>query len=147
MAWSDVIGLSDSINRAVLSALAAADTLVLINTEGKEILTYACGALLVHNVRNVLVSEELKGCKNGVGSSLTETAERVSLDVVAKLFKLVDILKSALAGSNLVEYLKKSSGTYAAGSALTAGLVNGELKEELSHINHTVVLVHNDKSA
>ena len=30
--------------------------------------------------------------------------------------------------------------------ALTAGLVNSKLKEELSHINHTVVFVHNDKT-
>ena len=56
---SNVIGLDDSINRAVLSALATADTLVLVNGEGKKVLTYAGRALLVHNVSDILLAEEL----------------------------------------------------------------------------------------
>ena len=85
MSGSNVVGLDDSVNGAVLSALATSDTLVLINVEGKEVLTYACRTLLVYNVSDILFTEELEGCKNGVGSSLTETAKRVSLDVVAEV--------------------------------------------------------------
>ena len=142
-----VVGLGDTINRAVLSALATADTLIFVDNDGKKALTYACRTLLVYNVSDILVAEELESCKNGVGSSLSKTAKGVSLDVVAKLLESVYILESALAVGDLVKELKKTLGTNTAGSALTAGLVNGELKEELSHINHTGVLVHNDKTA
>ena len=67
--------------------------------------------------------------------------------MVSKLLELVDILHLALAGCDLIEYLKQSLGTYTARSTLTAGLVNGELKVELGDIHHTGILVHNDKSA
>ena len=147
MTGSNVVGLGDIINRAVLSALAAADTLVLIDNDGKKALTYACRTLLVYNVSDVLLAEELECCKNRVGSSLTETAEGVSLDIVAELLELVYILESSVTAGDLVKKLKETLGSNAAGSALAAGFVNGELKEELSHINHAGILVHNDKSA
>ena len=69
MAGSNVVGLNDSVNRAVLSALATADTLILVDNEGKKALTYACRTLLVYNVSDILIAEELKCCKNGVGPS------------------------------------------------------------------------------
>ena len=147
MAGCNVVGLNDCIVGAVLSALTASDTYVLINSEGEHALTYACRTLLLNNVSDILIAEELKSCKNGVRSSLTETAKRVSLDVVAKLLKLVNVLESSLTVGDLLKNLEKSSCTNTAGCALTAGLVNGELKEELSHVNHTGVLVHNDKTA
>ena len=147
MTGSYVIGLSDCVSRALLSALAATDTLVSIDMIIDKTLTYASGANLINNVSDVFLAEELKGCKNRVGSSLTKSAKGVSLNVVAKLLKSVDILKSSVTVGYLVKKLKKTLCTYAAGCALTAGLVNGELKEELSHINHTGVLVHNDKTA
>ena len=95
MTGCNVICLMDGVNGAVLSALAAADTLVLINNEGEKALTYACRTLLVNDVSYILVAEEVKSSENGVGRSLTETAKRVSLDVVAKLLKSVNILKRA----------------------------------------------------
>ena len=147
MAGSNVICLGYCVNGTVLSALSATDTNVLIDCKGKEALTYARRALLVYNVSDILIAEELKCCKNGVGSCLTETAKRVVLDVVGKSFNSVNILKSTLTLGDFVKKLKKTLCTNAAGCALTAGLVNSELKEELSHINHTVVLVHNDKTA
>jgi len=106
---SYVIGFVNSINRAVLSALAAADTLILVNCEVKESLTYACGALLIYNVSDILVTEELKSSKNRVGSSLTETAKGVLLNVVTKVLELVYILESALTLGDLVEQFEKSS--------------------------------------
>ena len=120
MSGSHVIGFVNSINRAVLSALTASDTLILVNCKVKKTLTYAGRALLINNVSDIFVTEEIKGSKNGVGSSLTETAEGVLLNVVTKLFELVYILESAVALSNLVEHFKKSSGTDTAGSTLTA---------------------------
>ena len=101
-----IVGLGNAIHRTVLCALAATDTLVLINHEGEKALTYACGTLLVHNVSDILVAEEVEGSKNGVGCGLTKTTERVSLDVITKLLKSVYIFKSALAVGNFVKNLK-----------------------------------------
>ncbi len=75
MTGSDVISLGDSISRAVLSALAATDTFFLVDNEGNELLTYACGTLLVNDVSNILISEVLESRKNRVRSCLTETAK------------------------------------------------------------------------
>ena len=36
---------------------------------------------------------------------------------------------------------------YAAGGALAAGLVDGEVEEELGHVDHAGVLVHDDEAA
>ena len=77
MTGSYVVGLGDTINRAVLSALAAADTLIFINYDGKKALTYARRTLLVYNVSDILVTEELKSCKNGVGSNFQEVMKGV----------------------------------------------------------------------
>ena len=84
MTRSDVIGLVDRVNGAVLRALAAADALVSVDREAEQVLADARRALLVNNVRNILVAEETEGRKNGVRRSLSEAAERVGLDVSAK---------------------------------------------------------------
>ena len=70
MSGSYVIGFVNSVNRAVLSALAAADTLILVDSEVKKSLTYASRTFLVNNVSNIFVTEEFKGRKNGVGFGL-----------------------------------------------------------------------------
>ena len=46
-----------------------------------------------------------------------------------------------------VRISRRRLGTDTAGRALTAGLVDGELEEELREIDHAGVLVHDDKSA
>ena len=147
MTGSNVVGLNDGINGAVLSTLAAADTLVGIDLELNKLLADACRTLLVHDVSDILVSEVAKRGDNGVGSRLAKSAKRRALDVVAKLLHTVKVLKLTITGDDLVEDLKKTLGTYTAGRTLTAGLVYRELKEELGDINHTVVLVHDDQTA
>ncbi len=147
MTRCDIVGSGDGSSGAVLSAETAADALVLIDNEGKEILTDACRALLINNVSYILITEETESGKNRVGSSLTETAEGVGLNEGAELFELLDIIDLALTLGDSVEDLVHSSGTDTAGSTLTAGLIDGEVEEELSDINHTVVLVHDDKTA
>ena len=66
---------ADCVCGTLSCAECAALTLVSVNNVVKKALTYACGALLINNVRNVFVTEELECCKNGVGSSLAETAK------------------------------------------------------------------------
>ena len=112
-----------------------------------EVLTSVCGAGLVYNVSNIFVAEEVESGENGVGSRLTECAERSGLDVLAELFELGDVFESAVAVSDLFEGFEKTHGTDTAGYTLTTGFVNGEFKEELRDVNHTVVFVHNDQTA
>ena len=88
MALSDIIGLENSICRAVLCALTASDALILVNSEVGQALANACGANLVHNVSNVLIAEELQRGKHGVGSSLSKAAKRVFLNIIAKCLEL-----------------------------------------------------------
>ena len=64
---------------------------------------------------NVLIAEELKSSKHGVGSCLTETAEGILLDVVAELLESVDILERSLTVGDLLKELEKSSCTDTAG--------------------------------
>ena len=95
----------------------------------------------------VLVAEIAQSGKYGVRRGLTQTAERRALYVLCKLFELIKVFHLALALGDLCEKLKHSYRTDTAGSALTAGLVHGELKEELCKVYHTGILVHDDKSA
>ncbi len=67
----DIIRLGDGADRAVAGAQAAADTLILVNDEGQQIFADTGGALLVHNVSNVFVTEEAERGQNRVGSGLT----------------------------------------------------------------------------
>ena len=138
---------ADSAHRAVTGALCAALTFIGNNRVRNKILTYAGRTYLIGNVSHIFVTEEFKGCKHGVRRSLTETAKGVLLNVVAKLFHSVKVFKRAVALGDFIEQFKQSLCTYAAGCELTAALINRKLKEEFSHINHTGVFVHNNKSA
>ena len=129
MPLCDIVGLADSRDGAVSGAETAADAQILVNLEAQQRLTYACGTLLVDYMRYILIAEELEGRKDGVGSRLTESAEGVFFDVMGELFELVQILERRLAGDDLFEYLLHSSRADTAGGALSAGLVNGEVKE------------------
>ena len=147
MTLCDIVGLADSRDGAVSGAETAADAQILVDLEAQQRLTYACGTLLVDYMRYILIAEELEGRKDGVGSRLTESAKGVFFDVMGELFELVQILERRLAGDNLFEYLLHSSRADTAGGALSAGLVNGKVKEELGYIDHAVAVVHDDKSA
>ena len=144
---SSVICLGDSANRTLSCASTAANALLSIDGVVEECLTYACGTLLVNYMSDIFIAEETKGRDDGVGSSLTETAERILLDVNSKLFELINVRKLAVAAGDLFENFIHSAGTDTAGSTLTAGLINSEVEEELSNVNHAVVFVHNDKTA
>ena len=147
MALCDIVGLADSRDGAVSGAKAAADAQILVYLEAQQRLADACGTLLVNYMRYVLLAEELEGCENGVGRRLTQTAKGVLFYVVGELLELVEVIESRLAGDYLLEYLLHSSRADTAGGALSAGLVNREVEEEFSYIDHAVAVVHDYKSA
>ena len=102
------------------------------------------GTALVHDVGHVLVVEVVDGREHGVGGCLAETAESGILDDLAEVLEVVQILHRTLALGNLVENLLETLVADTAGSALSAGLVHGELEVELGHGHHAVVLVHDE---
>ena len=137
----------DSAYRAVPCAERAALTLIGDDLILEQILADTCGTSAFLDMSLILFSELLDGGKYRVGSRLTESAERRGLHVVGKAVDEVEVVHSSLSLGYLVKELVELSRTYTAGVALTAGLVNGELKVELGNIDHAVTLVHNDKSA
>jgi len=146
----DGMGFLDSTGDSANGALSCAGgtALALISNDAvvEQSLADAGGALLVNDMSYILIAEVTDGGKNGVGSSLTKAAQSVFLDICSQLFQLVQIFQSALALSDAVKDLIHTTGTDTAGSTLTAGLINGELEEELGDIDHAVVLVHDDET-
>ena len=112
-----------------------------------EVLASVSRTSLVYDVSDVFVTEEVESGEDGVGSSLTECAERSGFDVFAELLELGDIFERAVTVGDLFEGFEKAHGTDTAGYALTAGFVNGEFKEEFRNVNHAVVFVHNNQTA
>ena len=60
MTGSDVIGSCNSICRTLLCAHSATDTLIKVNLELKQGVSYACGTLLINDMSNVLISKVTK---------------------------------------------------------------------------------------
>ncbi len=146
MPWRHVVRLIDCIDWAVPRAQTAANALVGVNRERQEVLADASGALLVPDVGDVFLAEELERCQHRVWSSLSQAAQRVRLDVVAEFLDAIKVLHGALALRDLVEQLKKPLGANTTRRALATGLIDGEFQEELGHVNHAGVLVHDDEA-
>ena len=77
-------------------------------------------------MRDIFFAEELERCQHGVRGRLAQAAEGILLDVVSKLFELINILKRTLAGGDLFENLHHALGADPAGGALAAGFVDRE---------------------
>jgi hypothetical protein len=137
----------DSIYGALTCTSGTTAALISVDLILHKVLTYVSRTLLVNDMSNILIAEVSESGKNGVRSRLTKTAQRTCLDVVAKLFHLIKVFHLTVSACDLIEKLKKTNSTDTARYALTAGLIHGKFKEELSDVNHTVVFVHNDKSA
>ena len=91
----------------------------------------------------VLVAEVTDGGQNGVGRSLAQTAQSAVLDAQAQLLQQLHIAFLAFAVHNTGQDLLQALSAQTAVDALTAGLVCGEVQEELGHTHHTGGLVHN----
>ena len=96
---------------------------------------------------NVLVTEVTESRKDRVRCRLSESALAVCLDEVCKLFDPVEVLKLAVAARDLLKELKQTACADTARCALSAGLVDRELQEELCDIDHACVFIHDDESA
>ena len=103
--------------------------------------------MLVVDVRLVFMAELLNGGKHRVGRGLAQAAQGRGLDVLRQVFQPLDIAVLALAFANAVEDFQHAARADAAGGALAAAFIHGEIQEEAGDVHHTVVLVHDDHAA
>ena len=147
MAGSDVVGAGDGLGGAVLGALAATDALIGVDDILHELLADAGAALLVHDVLHILIPEVVEGGEDGVGRGLAEAAEGAVLDDGGQVAQGVEVVHRAVAVGDLLQQLAEALVTDAAGAALAAALLAGELQIELGDSRHARGLVHDDHTA
>ena len=127
--------------------LGTADALERVDPHGAQAAANAGRALFVLNVGDVLVLEVFERAQNRVRSGFAETAQRAGLDDSGKLLKHINVLKRAAAVGYALEYRLNLGDTFAAGGALSAGLLLGEVHEEARYFDHAGIVAHDDKTA
>ena len=111
MSGRDVIGLGDRGDGALTFAQSAADTFFFVDVVLHEALANVRRALLVHDMGDVFVLEGFQRGKDRVGRGLTESAERVALDVGGQFFQFSKVVHRGLSFGDLGQGLEHSLGT------------------------------------
>ena len=93
----------------VACAERAALALVGVDVEVKQLLAYAGGTAFFGNVSFILIAEIAQCGQNRVWRGLTEAAERVFLDIVAKSFEFVEVFKLSVSGGDFLENFKHTA--------------------------------------
>ena len=137
----------DRSDRTLACAERAALALVGVDRVGDEFRALAGAALLVLDVLHVFIHEVLERGLDRVRGRLAETAERSLAHRVGDVLHLDDVVLSAATFGDLVEIVEELASADAAGSALTAALIDREVEVELGDVNHAVRLVHDDQAA
>ena len=137
----------DRIDGALARAERAALALLGFDDVADELRALAGGALLVLDVGHVFVHEVSQGRLDGVGSRLTEAAERSLAHRVGDRLELLDVVFDTATVGDLVEVVQKLASADAAGRALAAALIDREVEIELGDVDHAVGLVHDDQAA
>ena len=137
----------DRSNRTLAGAERAPLALVGVDRVGDELRALAGAALLVPDVLHVFVHEVLERGLDRVGGRLAETAKRGLAHRIGDVLHLDDVVLRAAAFGDLVEIVEELASADAAGSALSATLIDGEVEIELRDVNHAVRLVHDDETA
>lgn len=134
-------------DRTLAGASRASDALGRIDLIAYELLALSRRALLVMDVRLVLLREIPKAGKDRVRRCLAKGTERADPHSMRDLLYLLDILRLALALRDLLKDIAEALAADTAWGALSAGLINGEVEIELGDVDDTVILVHDDHSA
>ena len=138
---------SNRSDRALAGAERAALALVGVDLVGHELRALAGTALLVLDVLHVLIHEVLERGLDRVRGRLTKTAERSLAHRIGDVLHLDDVILGAATFGDLVEIVEELASADAAGSALSAALIDGEVEVELGDVDHAVRLVHDDQAA
>ena len=103
--------------------------------------------MLVLDVLLVFVPEIVDRAQDGVGRGLPQAAEGRILDALAQFDQELDVALPAFAAGDPLQDFQHALGADPAGGALAAGFVLDELHEELGHVHHAGVFVHDDQAA
>src|SRR5574344_365139 len=144
MRHADLAG--DRLHRAVLLALTAAAAQLGIDLQMASA-SVAVRAVLIHNVRKILVAEIFQRGEHRLARALSQTAQRRLRDSVCKLLEHIEILKRAFVGDDALQDLQHALCALAAGDALAAAFILREVHEEARRLDHAGVLVHDDETA
>ena len=132
---------------ALPCALGAAFADCGIDHDSLQPCAVAGGAAFFENMRFVFVAEVFNRADDGVGCGFSETAKSGGRYGVRKFEQQLDVAFFALAVNDALKDLKHTLGAFAAGGALAAGFVLGEVHEEACNFDHAGFVVHDDKTA
>ena len=104
-------------------------------------------AMLVLYMIFILIAEMANRRKNGIGSSLPQTAKRGLFYLLAHFDQFLYIALFALTTAYFIQNLKHTLGSDAAWSAFTARLLLDELHKEPGDVDHACVVVHRYQTA
>ncbi len=147
VAGGGVVGTADSLDRASLGALAAADALLAVDDIAHKFLADTGTALLVDHVLHILVPEVVESRQNRVRRGLAKAAQGGVLDNGGQVAQLLEVIHRAAAVGDLLKDFAQTLVADTAGRALAAALLAGELEVELGDSRHTARLVHNNHTA
>src|SRR3989304_6711993 len=67
--------------------------------------------------------------------------------MVCQMLQHIEVIDFGLTSANSMKHIQHFLSTYPAGSTFAAGLRLHKFKKILSHINHTGIFIHHDKTA
>src|SRR5690606_740654 len=137
----------DCVYRAVARADGAAGAQFLVDFVPNQGFTTFRRAPFLVDVRLILFAEEAQRADNRRWGALAQPAQRSGADVLAQRFQALDVARLALAFANAGENFQDAARADAAGDALTAALVLGEIHEEAGDVDHAGVFVHHHQTA
>ena len=123
----------DGFSRAADCTGVAADTLFRIDHVCQQGLSLLSAALLVLYVFHILVVEIVKGGKDRVRRSLSESAKRCVLDDSGKSLEFVQILHGSVSGYDLVQDFQHPLVSDTARSTFSAGFSHDEIQVETGY--------------
>ena len=105
------------------------------------------GAAFLPDMRLIFIAEIFNVERTGLGAVFPRPQRAPSLIASPSSSSFIDIAFFALAGNDSLLESPACAWFPRGRSALSAGFVYPEVQEEPGHVNHAVVLVHNDETA
>ncbi len=99
---------------------------------------------MIKNVIFILMAEITERAQNGIGSGLSQSAQRRVLNYFGHFFQKLDISFFSLTLGDIGQNVQHSLGTFTAGCTFTAGFILAEIHEETRHIYCALVFIHYD---
>ena len=137
----------DAVNRAYTGTKGTANALVGDDDDLKQVRTDTGRTFLITDVGKVLIGKGIHGGQNRVRHGLTEATKCSVLDVNGEGLHFFKISLGTGAMGDLFKGLPETLGADTARGTFTAGLIHGEVEEELGDVDHAGIFVHDDHAA